>query len=186
MHGKTAININNVAYRILQNINNVVYRILQKCCKRIFKLSKVSFYAKFLAAHHLPPWKKYWRRPFIKFYTKNQLSSSSPSVMKLLLKDCQLTMRHIPEAAHCDSVGHVLHRVMCTDKLKLLSKQWMIYIYINMYTIANNRKCDNMPVLFKIRSSSQPKLRSGRYKHIEFCYCLRRSTAERFAPSPVL
>jgi len=36
-------------------------------------------------------------------------------------------MKLIPEAAHCDSVGHVLHRVMYTDKLKLLCKYWMIY-----------------------------------------------------------
>jgi len=100
----------------LENRNNVVYRILQKCCKRIFTLFNVSFYANFLAAHHLRPWKKYWRRPFIEFYTKNKLSSSSPFIMKLLLKDCQLTMCFIPEAAHCGSAGHVLHRVMwCTD-----------------------------------------------------------------------
>jgi hypothetical protein len=36
-------------------------------------------------------------------------------------------MKLIPEAAHCGSVGHVLHRVMCSDKLKLLCRYWMIY-----------------------------------------------------------
>ena len=37
-------------------------------------------------------------------------------------------MRLISEAAHCESVGHVLHLVMCIDKLKLLCKYWMMYI----------------------------------------------------------
>jgi hypothetical protein len=111
----------------LKNRNKVVYRIMQQSCKRIFTLFKVSFYANILAAHHLSPWKKCWRRPLIEFYIKNQLSSSSPSIMKLLLNNCQLTMRLIPEAAHCGSVGHVLRRVMCIDKLKLLCKYWVIY-----------------------------------------------------------
>jgi hypothetical protein len=48
--------------------------------------------------------------------------------MNLILKDCQLTMRLIPEAAHCDSVGHVLYRVMCIDKLKLLCKYRVMHI----------------------------------------------------------
>jgi len=36
-------------------------------------------------------------------------------------------MRLIPEIAHCGSFGHVLHWVMCFDKLKVLCKYWMIY-----------------------------------------------------------
>jgi hypothetical protein len=81
-------------------------------------------------------------------------------------------MRLIPEAAHCDSVGHVLYRVMCIDKLKLLCTYWMMYI--PELTI---RKAI-MSCILKIRSSIQTKLHSRRFQQIEFCFCFPRFVAQ--------